>query len=113
MPSTRPPRNEPVEPVPPARVLNTGDGLWRIDLFETGRSDVTGRGEIRPYYRAVFVRAADGVTLVADLDKVRDVTVHARRDAIHVQANASGTVRLDIARPIAVTRPSRRGAPTR
>lgn len=64
MPSTRAPRNEPVEPVPPARVLITDDGLWRIDLFETGRTEMTARGEIRPYYRAVFVRIADGVASV-------------------------------------------------
>ncbi len=64
MTSLRPPNDEQSRPTPPARVLTTDDGLWRIDLFETGRMDVTGRGEIRPYYRAVFVRVADGVKLV-------------------------------------------------
>ncbi|HEX4936708.1 MAG TPA: DUF4403 family protein [Gemmatimonadaceae bacterium] len=47
---------------------------------------------------------AEGVALVAALDKVQDVTVRARRDAIHVRADASGTIRLDIDRPLAVTR---------
>jgi len=48
---------------------------------------------------------AEGVALVAALDRVKDVTVRARRDAIHVEADASGTIRLDIARPIEVKRP--------
>lgn len=68
MPSTRPTRDELGGLGLPVRVLTTDDGLWRINLFETGRTDMTARGEVRPYYRAVFVRIADGVVL-ADCGK--------------------------------------------
>lgn len=56
---------------------------------------------------------AEGVALVAALDPLKDVTVRARRDAIHVQADASGSIRLDIERPIDVKRAPSRSKPAR
>jgi hypothetical protein len=49
---------------------------------------------------------APGVSLIASLDEVQDVSVRARRDAILLRANAAGDIRLDIDRPVTLKRPS-------
>lgn len=53
----------------------------------------------------------EGVSLVASLDKVQHVEVLARREAISVRADATGDIRLEIARPITVKRPVGKGRP--
>lgn len=46
----------------------------------------------------------EGVALVATLDRVEDVRVRATRDALMARADASGSLQLQIARPVAVGR---------
>jgi hypothetical protein len=48
-----------------------------------------------------------GVSLIANLDKARAVSVRATRRAILVRASASGWARLDIDRPVGVKPPTR------
>ena len=66
----------------PARVLASDDGAWRVELFETGRTETAARGDVRPYYRAVFVRASEG-TVIADCGKMGyDAWVMGDRDRL-------------------------------
>ena len=47
----------------------------------------------------------EGVSLVGSLDSVQHVVVQARRDAINVRADATGAIRMEVARPITVKAP--------
>jgi len=48
-----------------------------------------------------------GVSLIANLDKARAISVRATRRALLVRAHASGWARLDIDRPVGLQRPER------
>lgn len=55
---------------------------------------------------------AEGVSLVASLERVENVGVRATRTALFARADAGGTLQLHIARPVTIARaPARRSAP--
>lgn len=83
-------------------------GDWLRDyLRERARFPIRGRlDRLRELaVRGMNRRLAEGVTLVADLDPARNVSVRATRRALIARADASGHARLEIDRPLVVRWP--------
>ena len=77
---------------PQRRSITSPDGRFRVDLFPTGRSEKNARGEVKPYYHALFTDIQRG-KIIADTRESKEEAWLSEPEGMTMELSTSGETR--------------------